>query len=429
MQQNATVTVSGTAADVGGVVAGVEVSTDGGTSWHPAVPSATGFGTWSYTWTPAVTGSVTLQARATDDSLNIGTPVSTGVSVVGPKSCPCSLFTNSPIPFITAMNDSNSVEVGVKFSSSVDGYVTGVRFYKGGPANGGTHTGSLWSAAGVPLATATFSSESTYGWQTATFASPVPVTAGTTYVVSYLAPLGHYSADSGYFASSFVMAPLTATGSAYTYGAGGGFPVTASTANYWVDPVFTYSNLAPTVTGSTPSNTATGVATSVTPSVTFSQQVQAGVGGFSLAVSGGGAAVAGTAALNAAGTQLTFTPSSPLAASTSYTATVSGVLNLDGIALATPFTFSFTTAASTGGGGGGGGTVVPAVPTVDRLFGADRYATSAAISADGFAPGAPVAFVATGEDFPDALSGAAAAGSLAWPGAACPEARHSRVRV
>ena len=41
--------ISGTATDTGGgVVGGVEVSTDGGTTWHPA----TGRGTWTYTWTP-----------------------------------------------------------------------------------------------------------------------------------------------------------------------------------------------------------------------------------------------------------------------------------------------------------------------------------------------------------------------------------------
>ena len=42
------VTISGTASDTGGgVVAGVEVSTDGGATWHPA----TGTTSWTYTWT------------------------------------------------------------------------------------------------------------------------------------------------------------------------------------------------------------------------------------------------------------------------------------------------------------------------------------------------------------------------------------------
>src|SRR5207248_2050313 len=43
-------TISGTAVDSGGgVVAGVEVSADGGRTWH----KATGTGSWTYTWTPA----------------------------------------------------------------------------------------------------------------------------------------------------------------------------------------------------------------------------------------------------------------------------------------------------------------------------------------------------------------------------------------
>ncbi|MFF1572049.1 cell wall-binding repeat-containing protein [Leifsonia sp. NPDC058292] len=47
-----------------------------------------------------------------------------------------------------------------------------------------------------------------------------------------------------------------------------------------------------------------------------------------------------------------------------------------------------------------------------RVAGVDRYATSAAVSAAAFVPGAPIAYVASGLDFADALSGtpAAAAG-------------------
>ena len=48
-------------------------------------------------------------------------------------------------------------------------------------------------------------------------------------------------------------------------------------------------------------------------------------------------------------------------------------------------------------------------PTFSRLSGDDRYGTAAAISAATFAPGAPVAYVATGKAFADALSGGPAA--------------------
>src|SRR5262249_39063026 len=68
---NNPVTIQGTAADTGGgVVAGVEISVDGGQTWHPA----TGTATWSYTWTPTALGSVTFKTRAVDDSANLETP-------------------------------------------------------------------------------------------------------------------------------------------------------------------------------------------------------------------------------------------------------------------------------------------------------------------------------------------------------------------
>ena len=63
------VTVGGTAVDSGGGrVGGVEVSVDGGATWHPAT---TGRESWSYTWTPAVSGQVTVGSRAVDDSGNL----------------------------------------------------------------------------------------------------------------------------------------------------------------------------------------------------------------------------------------------------------------------------------------------------------------------------------------------------------------------
>jgi putative cell wall-binding protein len=53
--------------------------------------------------------------------------------------------------------------------------------------------------------------------------------------------------------------------------------------------------------------------------------------------------------------------------------------------------------------------------SVRRLAGGDRYATSAAISAATFEAGAPIAYVAVGTNFPDALAGAAAAGHAGAP--------------
>jgi putative cell wall-binding protein len=73
---------------------------------------------------------------------------------------------------------------------------------------------------------------------------------------------------------------------------------------------------------------------------------------------------------------------------------------------------------------GGTAAISPAVETalggydatvVERIGGADRYVVSAAISADTFGADRPVAYIASGEGFPDALAGSAAAGHTGGP--------------
>ncbi len=60
--------VTGTASDAGGgVVAGVEVSIDGGKTWHPA----TGTDQWSYQWQAQSAAGTTALSRAVDDSGNL----------------------------------------------------------------------------------------------------------------------------------------------------------------------------------------------------------------------------------------------------------------------------------------------------------------------------------------------------------------------
>jgi hypothetical protein len=235
------VTVSGTASDTGGgVVAGVEVSADNGASWH----RASGTGSWTYTWTPNATGTATLRARATDDSANLGA-ASAGVTVtVGGRSCPCTIWPSSAVPLNPNEPDSSSVELGVKFRSDTAGSITAIRFYKSSQ-NTGTHVAHLWSSSGTLLASATFSGETSSGWQQVNFTTPVSVSANTTYIASYSAPKGHYSDDYSAFTSAGVdNAPLHALRSGVdgpngVYGDPGTFPTSSSVDdNYWVDVVF-----------------------------------------------------------------------------------------------------------------------------------------------------------------------------------------------
>ncbi|MGJ0506231.1 MAG: DUF4082 domain-containing protein [Methylocystis sp.] len=238
------VTISGSASDTGGMVAGVEVSIDGGATWR----RASGATNWSYTWSAASAGVYTIMSRATDDSLNTETPHPgptinvSPTAISGPSS---SLFSASTSPSILTVNDPNSVELGVKFYATSSGYITGVRFYKG-PQNTGTHTGELWSATGTLLASATFANETASGWQAVSFARPVAIAAGMTYVASYHTS-GFYSADRSYFAATYSNGPLAAPAAngsnngngVYAYGSAAAFPVNSYQAsNYWVDVIY-----------------------------------------------------------------------------------------------------------------------------------------------------------------------------------------------
>jgi hypothetical protein len=132
--------------------------------------------------------------------------------------------------------------LGIRFLPARDGSVTGIRFYKAS-TNTGTHTGTLWAADGSVLATGTFTNESASGWQSLTFTTPVPVTAGTTYTASYLAPSGHFSYNGAFFTSDYTSGPLTAPSNGgngvFRYGSGGARPTGSYNAtNYWVDVTF-----------------------------------------------------------------------------------------------------------------------------------------------------------------------------------------------
>ena len=114
-QVSSAITISGTAVDTSGVVAGVEVSVDGGVSWRPA----TGLGSWSYSWTPAALGAATIKSRAVDDSGNVETP-SAGVTVnVSAASCSCSCAAATPSTQSLSLNGTNAY-VRVPSSSSIN---------------------------------------------------------------------------------------------------------------------------------------------------------------------------------------------------------------------------------------------------------------------------------------------------------------------
>jgi len=156
-----------------------------------------------------------------------------------PAQAQNSLWTTATIPANTDENDPNSVELGVKFKSSVSGTVSAIQFYKG-PSNVGPHTVTLWNSYGTKLASTKSTNETASGWQTVTLEASINITEGEIYVASYHTP-GFYAGDHNYFVAPYSNGPLTAPINAgvYNYGTSSGFPSsTWNHSNYWVDIAF-----------------------------------------------------------------------------------------------------------------------------------------------------------------------------------------------
>jgi phosphodiesterase/alkaline phosphatase D-like protein len=239
-----------------------------------------------------LTASTTYHYRvkSRDAAGNLATSGDRTFNTDAPPNCPCTIWNASSVPATASQADTQAVQLGVRFRSDVNGYITGLRFYKGAQ-NTGSHRANLWTNAGALLATAVFSNETASGWQQVAFSAPVAVTAGTTYVASYHAPNGGYSTTSDAFAAAGVDSPplhalrdgVTGANGVYAYGPSGTFPInTYRSTNYWVDVVFALSatdTIAPAISG-----VGSGSITSASASISWTtdepadSQVEYGVG-------------------------------------------------------------------------------------------------------------------------------------------------------
>ncbi len=370
-------TISGSASDAGGKVGGVEVSVDGGSTWH----AATGRDDWSYSWTPATIGAAAILSRAVDDSGNLGAP-STPVNVtVAARTCPCSIWEGAVTPGLLTDNDGGPIEVGVKFQTDEAGWITSIRYYKS-PSNIGTNVGHLWDAAGNLLATATFVGETESGWQEVALAQPVPVEANTTYVATYHASDGYYTSTESGMSSGVNNPPLHAladgiAGGNGVYGVGASaFPLqTYISSNYWVDVVFATSvgpdTIAPSVTSVSPVDNATNVSAAANLSANFDEPLSAAsVTATNVELRDSGDALVGaTITYQAAARRIVIDPVGALAYDGTYTVVLKGgaggIADTTGNVLAADYTWNFTVASAPGPGpetGPGGPILVIADP-------------------------------------------------------------------
>ena len=118
-------------------VASVSQPTNGTVTYDANTQTVTFVPTSGYTGAASFTYTITNA---------VGLTASGNVSLtVSPTASTWSLFSANSAPGIVTDGDTNSVELGVKFQTSVAGTITGIRFYKG-PFNVGTHVANLWTA-------------------------------------------------------------------------------------------------------------------------------------------------------------------------------------------------------------------------------------------------------------------------------------------
>jgi hypothetical protein len=143
-------------------------------------------------------------------------------------------------PAVATQSDAKAVTLGTAFRATVPGEVVALRYWRSGSTTIAPE-GTLWSAAGVLLASARFGSGGPSGWQTVMLSAPVPVQAGEQYVVAYHAAPDGYAVTENFEGTSASSELEVAPGSSgvFTYGDHSAFPRTTwNHSQYWVDVTF-----------------------------------------------------------------------------------------------------------------------------------------------------------------------------------------------
>jgi len=145
-------------------------------------------------------------------------------------------FFPTDVPTTTASGQGSTFEQGLEFSSSVNGQITHIRFWKAFGEPAGNHFARIWSNTGTQFVSVPFGCESAFGWQEVQLPAPFQVTDGVRYRVTYnIQSLG---------AKTFNVldTPITRgnlTGwSSYFSSPAGSFPTTPSGSNLFVDIIF-----------------------------------------------------------------------------------------------------------------------------------------------------------------------------------------------
>ncbi|HWH95015.1 MAG TPA: N,N-dimethylformamidase beta subunit family domain-containing protein, partial [Baekduia sp.] len=182
------------------------------------------------------TVQVTTGVRAAD-----GTPMAaTSSRTFTTADCPCTVL-SGVTPASTGLDVQDgrpgtgaTYELGMKFTVDRTMRLTAIRYYRDAGETG-SHVGRLWNSAGTQIGSATFSGETTSGWQQAALTTPVTLSSGATYTVS-VGVTTKFAMTAAGLASAVSNGPLhTVVGSNGVYGnSAGTFPTNSwNNSNYF----------------------------------------------------------------------------------------------------------------------------------------------------------------------------------------------------
>jgi len=148
-----------------------------------------------------------------------------------------SLFPNATPNEVSDGGPNDTWEQGIEFSSLVDGQIEGIRYWKAAEEPAGGHVGRIWNVATqTQIASAQFTNETAEGWQTAQLQTPLQITAGVRYMVTYNV---HRFVKKRQLALSHPVTsgPLIGYGSWFSK-PDGTFPTSGSVSNLFADIIF-----------------------------------------------------------------------------------------------------------------------------------------------------------------------------------------------
>ncbi len=229
------------------------IKTPGGISLLDAMVSPTDASNNNVIWSTSNPAIATVDYTGKVTAVSSGDVVITATTADGGHTASCNInclpVVNIPPPTPQAVSvhttqipgpgdTDGPYEMGMSFTSSKDGKILKIMFYKN-PVDIGVHTGIIWSGNGVAqLASVVFTNETATGWQSATLDTPLDIVKNTVYVVS-VNSVGGYVATNNAFDSPITNGPLTGIKGFYSSAGPGTFPTeTYENGDYYRDILF-----------------------------------------------------------------------------------------------------------------------------------------------------------------------------------------------